>query len=920
MAHRRKAATYGKASRKPIFDFGSVTRDVLAQTAITSTWNPKDRLHDRDGSCLFIPGNEVHGRGSKDAAESFADRTISSKSQPSLKGIKATNTNPENRSVLASSDAGEDDAVFDGSSYKDGRQLRVSPFKDLHRKRRKYTPDTVIEEGSLVYDEESLQRHIAAEVRNSTRRSPRYSGNATVEGSSPPGPQTSVKNQGERQYSPSGQRNTVPSTRDPRNQRALSRSITRDTRTTSGGKAALNSQSPLEEARRARVSPRKAEKAINRLDSTSTRLETYETHPPTNLAHRSGGKRKSFPSPKDTLQPSTPPRPMKLVDGTTTPRQRELWSKLLPDNVQTGSPSHLDLPGLKLTEMERKGFDEPPTVRRVVWADQNATSLKFRPKRIVDTLHPSENDQSNSDYDRGDNGDISSSSSDDQSDSMRSEGSAVNGAATIQTSPSADSQAKTSKISDRPSSKISQSIPSLQAGGLKVTYARQRSYLTDSSLDEAAMLSEALAPPVASKGFGRKGPWERSTTSPPNPNFDEEIGDIKISQGGAMKSIHELRKAGGNVRLVSELEAMLDEIAENEAISSTLRRSRLLDLVSRLQEPSNCRLFIDQGMEARLLAHVDLSEDPVVNSLFAVAVLQLIFASPSASLLSQVSDCRVVSFLIRLLGLEQDILSKAKLREYKLSKLTQLQFSKACHSLLKSTAWRGRRPPMLSSQILSLQCLEHIVRRTRESGCFSEILSTHAIRRIVTTSVPPFSRPSSQPTAMSVICLELAVSILESSTVSTAAECQESLWANGTLDRVIGILPLVASWPEQECGTLRTLSLRLYINLTNNSPGLCEDFSTPDIINVIFGIIVSHFDQLSDSSVNQRQPLLLDILILSLGLLVNLAESTDILRHLILNLRQGDHLYLDILLQLFVNKSKSAAEVQFPCPDAIAVC
>lgn len=379
-----------------------------------------------------------------------------------------------------------------------------------------------------------------------------------------------------------------------------------------------------------------------------------------------------------------------------------------------------------------------------------------------------------------------------------------------------------------------------------------------------------------------------------------------------MRSIHELRGAGGNVRLISELEAILDDIGDHQPSSTSIRRSKLIDLVTKLEEPSNCRLFVDQGLESRLIADVGLGNDLITNGLRVAALLQLITCSSSESLLAQIGDVRVVRFLIDLLGSDHDILSYARLRGNNVSKATQADLKNLCSALVRSTAWRAGKPSLLSCHVLSLQCLEYLVRQTREAGSLCEVLSAHAIRRIVATSVPPFSELQPQPDENSLICLELATSILESCTISNAAECQASLWAGETLERVIGLLPLLALWKGKECGTSRTLTLRLYFNLTNNSPCLCEDFSTPQVISVMFGIVISNFEQLADSTLEIDKAFLLDDLILSLGSLINIADLSKIARQLVMDLRHGSQSYLDILLQLFMNKSKNAAEVRSP--------
>ena len=908
MAQRRKATTYGKASRKPIITTGG----AFAQAAGTSIWDSRGKLQDWDEDGVSIK-NQLANAQANDTGSESTDKGKSSPALQSKDHRKTTVNKHKTHSSLAPSVASQGGAVFDVPSSNDDHKTRASSSDAMARKRQKITPQSVDDDLYLVFDDASLQRHVAAEASNDTYTDLKPTSKATA-GEYPRSAHARSESQSEIRLSPYVKQHRASAARRPRNQADTAQAAAvhgtkakREVKPRPGG----GNQAPV---LKTETPPRQVPKVKNGLPGNVVRPVTPENTPKATLVHRSGGSLGSSSSSTKVLyRPSTPPRRTKTPDGATTPRQRELWNRLLSDDAHTASPSNLDLPGLMLTDKKVERSEEPLTARKVIWGKALEADIKTRPKRIIDTLHPS--DQSRI-YSEDDEMDESSedSSSDACSRSLRSEGSAVNDAVTVQTSPSAKSQSRGQALLQQPLSQSSQAIPPLHGVGLKVTYARQRSYLTDHDLDEVAMLSVPVVPePINRKaanrrGLGEKAPGLQST----NVFDDDDFGAAQDSQGGAMRSIHELREAGGNVRLTSELEAILDDLDEKEPASTTLRCTRLMDLVTKLQEPSRCRLFVDQGMESRLLRHVGFGDDLIDNSLMAAAILQLLVGPTSAPLLAQVSDIGVVDFLIGLLGLDQDLVTASKLRSNNLSKVAQLEYRRLCASLLKSPMWRVGKPSLLSCHALALQCLEYLVRQTREAGSLSEVLSAHAIRRIVVTSLPSSSTPLPSPNAISTLNLELAVSILESCTISNAAEYQESLWEGDTLKRVIGLLPLLASWKEEECATSRTLTLRLYVNLTNNNPGLCEDFSTPAIVDALSRIIMLNFEQLSDHAMKQEKLLMLDHLILSLGSFSNLAESSDLARQLALELRHGDQSYLDVLLEIFMTKSKSAAEVRAP--------
>lgn len=898
IAPRRKTTTYGK-SRRLISSLSSATETEFAQDAGASVLDPKTTFRHWQDHGEHPSSNSLQGCSRSDVRPDSLARQAS----PSVPKSKN-----QHRSPFSRVDSVEENSLYDVPLSDDGCEHNVN----AGRKKRKVMHSTVLAgKRAPVHDEGSIQRHIDTEAQRDEgqiRHSP--SNTSAMKNSNfrrDPG-----KSQVGAGFSPNkGMNETLRATRS-RKDLVLHSNPTVD--------AGIHTKSHLD-VRKQSKRPVRAKTTAHRAHKTKTdptKPSARPTTPDIALEQSCSQEATNYSrtlcnSTKSVCQPMTPPRPSSATGGATTPRQRELWSRLLVDNVRTRSPSSLDLPGLILADKGPEGLYEHAESRQTSWEPrQQSAALKSRPRKIVDTLHQSDQDRDHflDDIDemRG------SSSSDNMSEYMRSEVSATDAAITVQTSPSADASADGQgmvKQSQDRSSNSSQAMPLLHGGGLKITYARQRSYLTDNDLDEAAMIGLPVPPePNNRRAFGRRGLGNRVTKLQSMQSLDEESGDLVDSQVGTMRSIHELREAGGNVRLVSELEAILEDMGDHQPGSTSVRRSRLIDLVTKLEEPANCRLFVDRGLESRLMADVGLGNDLIINGLLVAALLQLMTRSPSTLLLTQVGDARVVRFLIDLLGCDQDILSYARLRKNNMPKTAQTDLKNLCSALMKSTAWRASKPSVLSCHVLSLQCLEYLVRQTREAGSLFEVLSAHAIRRVVATSVPRFPTLSPKPGEISLICLELAISILESCTIGNAAECQASLWVGETLERVIGLLPLLDLWKGAECGTSRTLTLRLYLNLTNNSPGLCEDFSTPEVISVIFRIVVLRFEQLADSMLEIDKALLLDDLILSLGSLINLADLSNKARQTVMDLHYGSQSYLDILLQLFMSKSKSAAEVR----------
>ena len=890
IAPRRKTATYGKHSRRLISNLSSATEVEFVQDAGAGISQPKGTSRHWQGDDRNASPNLLYGRSEIELRPNvLACRGSNSK----VKLTDQYHSSPDCR------DAAADDSLFDVPLSDDGLKHNIIAA----RKRRKVVPTKVVSEKHLpVYDDESLQRHIAAEAR-----------------------------QGEGQFQHS--HNVATGLQDSKSKRSIAKNqaAIRGNRNRSMSETSKdlslgykhNGTDPKAVERHSRPSTaRKSPQGLLQAKISSHGILNYKTDAAeTNTIARSTTPDtvwdRVYPyetisdsrSPHTTNQPRTPSRPSSAIGTATTPRQRELWNKLLVDNDPIRSPSGLDLPSFMISgEKPEDSYKSARSGKFPLGRRQKSAVLKARPKKIVESLHQSDPDKDCLSDDCEEMRD-SSSSSGSKSEHMRSEASAADHAVAVQTSPNSDSRSQLSQTQDS-FSNTSQTIPTLYGGVPMVTYCRQRSYLTHNDLEEAAMVGLPVLPQAKNGtryGRGRLGNRNLKIHSM---HSLEEFGNVADSPSGTMRSIHELREAGGNVRLVSELEAMLDDIGDHQPASTSIRRSKLVDLVTKLEEPANSCLFVDQGLESRLIADIGLGNDLITDGLLVAALLQLMTFSSSALLLAQAGDNRIVRTLIGLLESDQDLLSHARLPGNNMSKAAQADLKCLCSALLKSPNWRAGKPPVLSCQMLALQCLEYLVRQAREAGSLSEVLSAHAISRIVATSVPLSSTKPPQTGRYPIVCLELAVSILESCTISNAAECQASLWAGETLERVTGLLPLLSLWKGDECGSSRTLTLRLYLNLTNNSPSLCENFSTPEVIDVMFRIVMVHFEQLADSTLDIDKTPVLDDLILSLGSLINLADLSEKARQLILNLQHGGKSYLDILLELFMNKSKNAAEVR----------
>jgi hypothetical protein len=117
------------------------------------------------------------------------------------------------------------------------------------------------------------------------------------------------------------------------------------------------------------------------------------------------------------------------------------------------------------------------------------------------------------------------------------------------------------------------------------------------------------------------------------------------------------------------------------------------------------------------------------------------------------------------------------------------------------------------------------------------------------------------------------------------------------------------------------LEIRLILNITNNNPRLCDDFSIPDLVGALAGIILSNFGLVSEDSAGDKKDSVLDTVILALGALINLTEWSGTSRKLMFELRNASTTLLDAFLLLFAEGWEAISEVSalyniftFSCP------
>jgi hypothetical protein len=572
--------------------------------------------------------------------------------------------------------------------------------------------------------------------------------------------------------------------------------------------------------------------------------------PPTDSSENTVPSTPNLYSDMDVDLPSTPPAqatsPASIMrNGSVTPRQKELWGKLLGSDPIDG-PS--DLPPISKLHLHsanpRKGSSLPRSSSDV------PQSTHSRRVRLIDSLKASapieEEDEDMDDISEEEEGDV------EESRPVSSQ--TVN----TQVTRKADVTIKTSTA--------------------KITYGPQRSYLEPKN-EEAAFdeLMQELSQPMESQASQYQ-----------NQDLDEDDSQLGMARG-----FHDLRAAGSNLRLSDMFDNLINEI-EGPKYSLSIRRNALMELATKFLEQSAATYFLDRGFDRRLVKALGDLTDTTSNFVAAAAVALLADAGASADALYTIRQSRWYTKVVELLALDVDISRVVKDRKSNMSKVAQLSVVEFKDAMLKSKMWAGDTPKAFSPQLMGLKCLELLVRKMREYGNLEMLLDEKAIETLLAIVESKVEGGLSDTVAP-----ELVLSILESSSTTPATQKKPSGWPSSQVKIFAQLLSFLiassSSLEQQRCGDL---ALRLSLNLTNENPKACDVFGSSSITQPLIQSIIENFDRLKGELSSEERARALDRLTLSLGAMINLAEFSDKVRVSVI--QNNNDALLTRVVELFV--------------------
>jgi hypothetical protein len=455
-----------------------------------------------------------------------------------------------------------------------------------------------------------------------------------------------------------------------------------------------------------------------------------------------------------------------------------------------------------------------------------------------------------------------------------------------------------------PSAVISDSQGS-QFSGPKFTYSKQRSMLEEQDLMQELALGMPSQP--AQPG-GRRARRASIPVLKPLTSFHEE--EDEDSTVNSVRNVHELRKAGANNRFLDEIQDYLDRIGKPDSTKLSVRRSGLLDLASKMKDKDFADRFRANGMELKLFMHLGQEQDIVVGYVMVSLLITVLIDGSMPHVITQLRRHGITRLLIRLLDCQSSIAAVTRDRKSNMSKVAQSLVAEHHDYLLKIPVWDQLKPQLISPRTLALKCIERMVRQTREAGNASDIFSKE-----LTTNLFSILKSGSQeewwnlPKDRQAIDFYLALSALESHSITARTVHDESIWISDYLPIIADTLQIALSRPLDSFGEQQALILRLTLNVTNNNPKASDVFARPALMAVIGRTLVEKFKQISRFLTEEDFTVVIEHLVLSLGVMINLADRSPAVRESLQSLEGDESDPLDSMIETFRDNQESTSMV-----------
>ncbi|KAF1915329.1 wings apart-like protein regulation of heterochromatin-domain-containing protein, partial [Ampelomyces quisqualis] len=566
----------------------------------------------------------------------------------------------------------------------------------------------------------------------------------------------------------------------------------------------------------------------------------------------------------------TPVRPSQdELSGSVTPRQKALFGSLLATssaNLSMPSISKLQLTGTKprslLEALPRSKSDMTP-------------STHVKKTRLIASLRPAE---SSSDEESSES-EIESGEKTFTKPFSAKQTHATNAAKSTRGAQDTTASDNVDMVTEiAPDSQTSQTAPGYRTRQ-KLTYASTRSYLQEPNPEDAFLVSMDVDEPIGSA----------SQTRGSQTDEEEEPSQVRAT--------HELRRQGQNTTFEWENLMLIDDLSSKS--KDSIRRSALLELCTKMADTTFAYELLDSSLAEQFLNSLASNGEAIFDFAAAVATIFMLLTKPTYTMLNQIHCCQHVSALVKLLDNDMDIEKTAKNRKTNLSRIALEMVIKLRSKTMDSRVWSPAKPEKVSPQLIAMKSLELLVLGLGEAGSTQSIISSETrdklvdiAQRIAERSVIEKYSTHDETILRSIFSTLEATSLAKQKALMWSARLMQSL-----------ALSMACLFRMSDTPTI-ALAVKLCMNLTNNKPKACQQFSDAGFVQSLLQSIVQRFKLVQGGVDGIQRTGVLDTLILSLGAMINLTEHSDEARR---NADDGGDV-LGSLVKTFVEGSARTSE------------
>lgn len=431
----------------------------------------------------------------------------------------------------------------------------------------------------------------------------------------------------------------------------------------------------------------------------------------------------------------------------------------------------------------------------------------------------------------------------------------------------------------------------------RITYARDRSFLAEPTDDMAALLAQPLTTPE----------MKRSKDG-------QSATNLGLAEDGAMnsmRSIHDLRASGDSRLFTDEMDTMMEDIEDTTSTSFARRRNGLIELAKRLTDDDFRARFTHSGYEYRIFSGCADVQDPIVGYALSAAISTILAFSLQAKPTVEV-ELLTMKSLVNMLDFVKDIEVIGRERARNMSKSAQIILTDFKHVVKQLPLWDGVVLTFMSPRLLALRALDELVRASRSSS-MADPATDKAVEKVTMVKIVDImehhlkvlpSAPKQYVTSYGVE-LELALSILETYTLSPDCCADEELWTDELLAQLINSIDHILSMKIELGPRTKFLCLRLCLNLANNNQRNSDAFNIPSLITSLMDHIATGLKTTTEQLDLVDGVQELDMLILALGTMINLAEWSSGVRETVLHSSSGQ---LDDMVATFTKNRELSSQ------------